>query len=204
MTGRVVAVVLAGGEGRRMGGVDKSLLQLAGRPLLSMILDALAPLPAAINANGDPTRFAAFDLPVLPDGPFAGEGPLAGVLTALDWGASQDAAAVLTVPGDTPLIPRGLACALTPAPACAGSRGQAHHLVGLWPVACRDRLRMHLSGAGSRRVERFAAAIGMRVVDFPAEAWDPFLNVNTPDDLAGLRALVRATRCAAGGQEGVE
>ncbi len=188
MNERIVAVVLAGGAGLRMGGVDKALLDLNGRPILSHILDALAPLTVALNANGDPARWASFGLPVLPDGRFAGQGPLAGVLAALDWAATRGAGAVLTVPGDTPLIPPNLAVALAPAPACAASRGHAHHLVALWPVACRQALLSLLEGTESRRVSRFCAAIGMRVVDFATGTWDPFMNVNTPDDLARARA----------------
>ncbi len=184
-----------------MGGTDKPLLLLQGRPLLAHILDAIGPLPTAISANGDPTRFAAFGLPVVPDGRFAGEGPLAGVLAGLDWAVSIGAETVLTVPGDTPLIPRDLARALAPAPACAASLGRTHHPVALWPAGCRDALRALLSMPGSRSVERFAASIGMRVVDFPAETWDPFLNVNTPDDLMRLRGLAPAAGHATGGKE---
>jgi molybdopterin-guanine dinucleotide biosynthesis protein A len=96
---------------------------------------------------------------------------------------------LLTVPGDTPFVPAGLAVALAPPPACASSNGRAHHLVALWPVACRGELRRVLAAPGRRDIARFAAAIGMRRVDFPATKWDPFLNVNTPEDLAAARAI---------------
>ena len=97
--------------------------------------------------------------------------------------------ALLTVPGDTPFVPRGLAAALAPPPACAASDGRAHHLVALWPVACRGGLRRLLSAPGRRDIAYFAAGIGMRRVDFAIAKWDPFLNVNTPDDLAAARAI---------------
>ena len=128
-------------------------------------------------------------LPVLPDGAFRGEGPLAGVLAGLDWAATLGAEALLTVPGDTPFIPCGLAAALAPPPSCAATNGRAHHLVALWPVACRADLRRVLSAPGPRDIARFAAGIGMRRVDFAVAKWDPFLNVNTPEDLAAARAL---------------
>lgn len=181
------ALVLAGGQARRMGGGDKPLLPLDGRPLLAHILDALKPLPVAISANGDPSRFAGFGCPVLPDGPFRDEGPLAGVLAGLDWASSLGMETLLTVPGDTPLIPRDLCRRLWPAPACAASLGQVHHLIALWPVSCRTVLRSFLSTPGARHVVRFAATLGMRTVDFTAGTWDPFANVNTPEDLARLR-----------------
>ena len=139
------ALILAGGDARRLGGRDKPLLDVGGVPILARLIATLREDTAAtaISANGDPTRFAAFGLPVLPDGPFAGEGPLAGVLAGLDWAASVRAVTLLTVPGDTPFIPAGLAAALTPAPACAASHGRTHHLIALWPVACRDAAPRH-------------------------------------------------------------
>jgi molybdopterin-guanine dinucleotide biosynthesis protein A len=131
----LAALVLAGGQARRIGGGDKPLLDLAGQSMLGHILAALSQETEqiAISANGDPARFAAFARPVLGDGAFAGQGPLAGVLAGLDWAAELGAEVLLTVPGDTPLIPMGLAGALAPAPATATSGGRAHHLVALWP-----------------------------------------------------------------------
>jgi molybdenum cofactor guanylyltransferase len=183
------ALVLAGGTARRMGGTDKPLLDLAGRRMIERIVAALDVRLVAISANGDPARFAALQLPVLSDGALAGEGPLAGVLAGLDWAAGLGVDALLTVPGDTPFIPSGLAAALAPAPACAGSNGRAHHLVALWPVPCRVELRQRLSAPGRRDVVDFARRIGMRRVDFPVTKWDPFFNVNTPDELATARAI---------------
>ena len=185
----VVAVVLAGGRATRMGGGDKTLLRIGRRTMLSSILDALRPLPVAISANGDPERFAEYGLPILADGPFIDQGPLAGVLAGLDWAVEQGATALLTVPGDTPMIPRDLASRLWPPPACAASLGQAHTLVALWPVAARDSLRAWLEVPGPRHAARFATRIGMREVAFAAETWDPFVNVNSPADLDRLKEM---------------
>lgn len=187
------ALILAGGSAIRMGGGDKVLLEVAGTPMLTRIIAALRPDASAIaiSANGDPERFAAYGLPIIPDGAFAGQGPLAGVLAGLDWAAGTAAGSLLTIPGDTPFVPSGLAATLAPAPACAASNGRTHHLIALWPIACRNALRALLSAPGSRAVARFTGAIGMRAVDFPAGKWDPFLNVNTPDDLAAARSLAR-------------
>jgi len=186
VTGQIVAVVLAGGRATRMGGGDKTLLRLGGLTMLARILDALRPLPVAISANGDPGRFAAFGLPVLPDGAFIDQGPLAGVLAGLDWAATLGASALLTVPGDTPMIPADLARSLWPPPACAASQGRVHPLVALWPMTARDALRDWLSTPGPRHAARFAASIGTREVAFAFESWDPFANVNTQMDLVRL------------------
>ena len=188
----IAGLILAGGEARRLGGVDKPLLTIGSSTILARVIAALDLPDLAISANGDPSRFTHFGRPVLGDGPFAGEGPLAGILAGLDWAFAIGARVLLTVPGDTPFVPRGLAEALLPPPAVAGSNGRIHHLVALWPIEVRTALRDRLSHPGPRHVARFADEIGMRRVDFPLAAWDAFLNVNTPADLETARSRVAA------------
>jgi molybdopterin-guanine dinucleotide biosynthesis protein A len=173
-----------------LGGGDKPLLAVGSSTMLARAIAAIDLRCIAISANGDPTRFASVGRPVLSDGDFAGEGPLAGVLAGLDWACAIGAEELLTIPGDMPFVPRGLADALSPSPSCAASGGRVHHLVALWPVTVRGVLREHLSRPGPRHVARFAEAIGTRRVDFPLAAWDPFMNVNTPSDLEAARTIV--------------
>jgi molybdopterin-guanine dinucleotide biosynthesis protein A len=182
-------MVLAGGQASRMGGGDKPLLSVGGRTLLRRILDTLEPdhRHIALSANGDPARFGV-GLPVLAD-VLPGCGPLGGVLTGLEWAAGLGAEALLTVPGDTPLIPPGLAAALAPAPAVAESGGRRHHLVALWPVRAAAPLRAWLAAPGSRSVREFGGTLGMRGVAFGG---DPFVNVNTPRDLFRLETALAA------------
>lgn len=183
----IVGLALAGGESRRMGGGDKPLVEIGGRPMLAHVLDRLRTetVRVAISANGDPARFAAFGCPVLPDGEFAGRGPLAGVLAGLDWAAQNGAGALLTIPGDTPFVPAGIAAGLAPAPAHAASGGRSHYLVALWPIGVGTSLRERLA-AGPCSVLDFAGQIGARAVEFPIKGYDPFLNVNTREDLRRL------------------
>ncbi len=191
-----VAVILAGGEARRLGGIDKTLVEIGGMAILSLILERLRPQLAlvALGANGDPARFEQFGLPVLADH-IRGIGPLAGLLRGLDWAAEQGARSLLTVPGDTPFIPRDLLRLLAPAPSVAVSAGRTHHLVALWPVSWRDALADHLgrlSQDAPRRafgVAAFAASHRLREVPFAAEPVDPFFNVNTPEDRAAAQAM---------------
>lgn len=161
------------------------MLVLAGRTMLARILSIVAVdhMTIAISANGDPARFGTA-LPVLPDA-FPNQGPLAGVLAGMEWAAGLGASAVLTVPGDTPMIPAGLAATLSPAPSVAESAGRVHHLVALWPVAAAVALRAFLSTPGSRSVRAFADTLGMRPVRF---AGDPFVNINTPAELSAMDA----------------
>ena len=173
-----------------MSGGDKTLLHLGHRTLLARILAALTPdhPHIALSANGAPARFAAYALPVLAD-PIPGQGPLGGVLAGLNWAAALGVDTLLTVPGDTPLIPPGLAAALAPGPSVAESSGRRHHLVALWPVSAAPSLRAWLQRPGPRSVRAFAETLAMRPVSFPG---DPFVNVNTPDDLATLERLLCA------------
>jgi molybdopterin-guanine dinucleotide biosynthesis protein A len=185
----IVGLILAGGAARRLGGIDKTLLELNGRPLLSHLIDCLAPQldGLALSANGPAARFARFDIPVLADAR-PGIGPLAGLLRGLDWADALGARSLLTVPGDTPLVPADLATRLSPAPAMALSHGRRHPLVALWPVTCRDALAAHLDALdreAPRRafgVQGFATALSMRTVDFGDQNPDPFFNVNTPEE----------------------
>ncbi len=183
-------VVLAGGEGRRMGGADKALLPLAGRPMLDHVLERLRPQVSAIalGANGDPARFAGRGLEVLADPGPGGQGPLAGVLAALDWAAGLGAPAVVTVACDTPFFPRDLVARLRAAgaPLALAATDRRHPTFGLWPTALREDLRAALA-AGDRKIALWADAHGAAAVPFEARgtaAADPFFNVNTPGDLA--------------------
>jgi molybdopterin-guanine dinucleotide biosynthesis protein A len=204
MRADTLAVVLAGGLARRMGGGDKPLRTIGGRPLLDHLLDRLRPqVPAIIlNANGDPARFAAYGLPVVPDTLPDHPGPLAGALAALDHAAAvhPDLSFVVSVTGDAPFIPADLVTRLHRAReaagvplACARSDGQTHPPIGLWPVALREELRAALL-AGERKIDRWTARFGCAHADWPALPFDPFFNANVPDDLAEAERILLAQR----------
>lgn len=194
---RPPAVVLAGGRGRRMGG-DKALRPFLGATLLHAVLARLAPQAGAvaISANDDPSRFATFRLPVLPDPVPDRPGPLAGVLAAMDWAAASGAGTVLTVPCDVPLLPTDFVERLTQAgaPAIAASGCRSHPVAALWPTGTAPALRAALAG-GERRAMAFAATLGARLVAFPIPVGgpDPFLACNTPEDLHLAEVLARRT-----------
>lgn len=189
-------VILAGGLARRMGGGDKAMRTIRGRPLMDRVIARLRPQVAALalNANGDPERFASLGLPVIADSIAGYPGPLAGVLAGMDRAVDDGASHILTVAADTPFFPADLgarlAAAITPdAPIALAatpdpSRGLARHpTFGLWPVALRDDLREALHD-GVRKVVMWTDRHGATMVEFPATPFDPFFNVNTPDDMA--------------------
>jgi molybdopterin-guanine dinucleotide biosynthesis protein A len=196
-----IGVILAGGLARRMGGGDKPLLEIAGRPILRHVIDRLTPQCAllAINANGDPTRFRAFGLPVVADSVEGFAGPLAGILAGMDFAAASGAADVLSAPGDTPFLPADLLSRLEAARKQAGARiavaasnGRIHHAVALWPVALREELRRALVEEGERKVSAFIGRFANVIVEWPVEPYDPFFNVNRPEDVAHAVAIAKA------------
>ncbi|MEC5322994.1 molybdenum cofactor guanylyltransferase MobA [Aurantimonas sp. A3-2-R12] len=200
-----IGVILAGGLARRMGGGDKPMRAIGGRTILSHVVDRLAPQCAELilNANGDPARFAAFDLPVVADTLEDFPGPLAGILAALDWTAENrpGAAWVVSVAGDCPFLPRDLVASLEEAReaenadlAVAASGGWSHPVIGLWKVALRDELRDALVGEDMRKIDRWTARYRLATVAWPNEPVDPFFNANTVEDLGEAEAL--ATRLA--------
>ena len=202
-----VAVLLAGGLARRMGGGDKPLRVLGGRALLAHVLDRIRPQVGAValSANGDPARFAAFGLPVLADALPGQPGPLAGVLAGMRWAAALGVAEVLSVPTDTPFLPPDLVARLAAARraggmpiACAESLGRTHPVVALWPAALADALAAALR-EGKRSVAHWAAGQGVVSVAFEAAGGDPFFNVNSPEDLAEAEALLASPAAARAG-----
>ncbi|MBN9527305.1 MAG: molybdenum cofactor guanylyltransferase MobA [Alphaproteobacteria bacterium] len=187
----VVGAILAGGLARRLGGGDKPLRLLAGRPLLAHVAERLRPQVdrLILNANGDPARFATFGIEVVPDSVPGNPGPLAGILACLE--TATDADWVVTVPGDAPFLPADLAMRLVAAgPAAASSRGRRHPVIGAWRPGQARRLA-ELLASGERRVGVFAADAG--VVEWPAEPVDPFMNLNEPADFAAAEALITAS-----------
>ena len=204
----VAGVLLAGGLARRMGGGDKGLALLGGRALMDRIIERIRPQVSEliINANGDAARFAEYGLPVVPDviGDFAG--PLAGVLTGLEWAAKNAPGRpwVASFATDAPFVPADLVERLSAAVeteggdmACAASAGRMHPVFGLWPVALAAELRQAMTKEDMRKIDRWTARYNLIVVDFPDVPFDPFFNINAPDNLDEAERLLSGERGAA-------
>jgi molybdenum cofactor guanylyltransferase len=208
----ITGVILAGGLSRRMfeGAKvqgDKALLDLGDGTMLDAVIERLAPQvdQIVINANGDPERFADYDLPVVADTVTGFVGPLAGVLAGMRWAAKHtpDARYVVTVSADAPFLPDDLVArfevALADQPgaiAVAQSADGLHPVIGLWPIALADDLQAALA-SGVRKVLDWTDKHGTRPVAFGptsigGETIDPFFNANTPAELDRARALIDA------------
>lgn len=196
-----VGMILAGGLASRMGGGDKALIEAAGETMLSRVVARLAGQceTTLLNANGDPARFSAYGLPVLADVVEGYCGPLAGVLTGLEWLRRQapDRRWLLTVAADTPLFPLDLASRLGCAAAAenaeiavACSDGRTHPVFGLWSVELAEDLRRAILQDGERRLNAWVKSRRLATVAWPTTPYDPFFNVNTPDDANELRRML--------------
>jgi molybdopterin-guanine dinucleotide biosynthesis protein A len=198
-----VGVLLAGGLSRRMGGGDKCLRPLGGKPMIAHVIERAKPQVSTLilNANGDPARFRAFDLPVAQDVIEGFAGPLAGVLTGMEWTARNrpDALWLATFATDAPFFPRDLVARLHDSVArakadmaCARSDEQDHPVFGLWPVRLAADLRRAME-EDVRKVDLWTARYKLAVAEFPAVPFDPFFNANRPEDLAEAERLLRSS-----------
>ena len=186
----ITGLVLCGGRGRRMGGVEKALVPWAGRPLLAHVIDRLAPQVGAValNVNRQAALYAGFGLPLWPDADDTLPGPLAGWLAALDRAPTEW---LLSVPCDSPLLPADLAARLAPPLAGPGAPPLAIAATADGPQPVFALLHRSLAPAlaaalarGDGSAQRFARAQGAAEVRFDDAG--AFADADTPEDLARL------------------
>ena len=184
-------MILCAGTSRRFGS-NKMLALLAGRPLLAHTIERVQSQVSNLALNGDAGKYDQFGLPVLPDVIAGKLGPLAGILTAMEWAADLGRERVLTVSGDTPFVPDCLAGMLVKTLALSPSEDpvlpqvgvQRHQVCGLWPVGEAPNLRSFLRDGKSYKVRDFLTSYDpMTVIFSPENEVDPFFNVNTRADL---------------------
>lgn len=190
----IAGCILAGGQSRRMG-EDKARLLLGDTPLLARAVTRLTPQVAAliVNRHDEAAPIDTSGLPVVTDAPGAHQGPLAGILAALDWARQNKIAWVASVAVDTPFFPRDVVERLAAAAqgkemAVASSGGRLHPVFGLWKATLAPVLVDHI--ADSRRsVLDWAVSHGAGVADWPNEPYDPFFNINMPSDVSAALAI---------------
>lgn len=197
----VPGIILAGGRGQRMGGIDKAFLRLGRQTLLEHTISRLRPQcsPLLINANGDPGRFAGIGLEVIADTVPGHQGPLAGLLAGLIWASVRNMDWIVTIPVDTPFLPEDLVQRLLQIradadyPVCAASGDREHPVIGLWPVRLKDDLLRVIKGDDGRSIRSWAVRHGVRYAVWNTEPVDPFFNINRREDLlkAGEIAMNR-------------
>lgn len=193
----IMGLILAGGRSHRFGERDKCFEQLGGTTLIRSVQmrakDQVNFL--AISANQDARFFADLDMPVIPDSIEGYAGPLAGLLSGLEWLAGKadyntQYQWIATFPVDSPFFPDDLIAALLDAaaarsvPAFAATCEREHPAFGLWPVGIKEELRHFITSPVRHGLLDFAASVDARTVVFQDGKPDPFFNINTPEDLA--------------------
>jgi molybdenum cofactor guanylyltransferase len=185
---RIIGAIIAGGKSSRMAGKEKAFLQLAGKSILDLVIGRLDQQVdrVVINANGDARRFSETGLEVVPDVMTDLTTPLAGLHACLRHADQADF--LVTVPSDTPFLPLDLVSRLVgqadgARAAIAHSAGQDHYLIGAWRVDLLQDIEMAIQKDGVFRVKDWVRRIAATSVPWPHLPYDPFLNVNTPDDL---------------------
>ena len=199
----VPCVILAGGKGRRMGGKEKALIPLLDRPLLSYVLESVSGqvAPIALNVNTNFDKFSKFGYPIIKD-PIKGHlGPLAGILASLHWAQIINKDWVMTLPCDTPFLPKDLAQRMIEVKnremdidlIIARSRGYNHPVVALWKSNLHFKLKNALDD-GIRKIDLFTSKLKIAYVDFDTKnnlQFDPFTNLNSPLDLINAQQILR-------------
>lgn len=192
---KITGVVLAGGQGSRMGGVDKGLVRIAGRPMIEHVISRLKPQVGTllINANRNLDAYRELGYPVVPDASAEYLGPLAGFLAAM---RAAETPFILTTPCDTPLLPRDLAARLwrefdDPAIGLAvvSNGSYLEPVFALIATSLADSLEVFLN-AGGRKIDRWYATTRMATVDF-SDAAESFANVNDPEQSSAMEARLR-------------
>ena len=200
MTDGVTGIILAGGLARRLGHADKAFVTINGRPVLDMVIERLGPQVSQIvvNANGDAARFSAYGLPVAPDTIDGFAGPLAGVLSGMEWTAENapENGWIATIAVDTPFFPGDMVASMARKAqetgadlVCAASGGRHHPVAGLWPVALAADLRRAMLEEDMRKVDLWTARHKLAVCEFPVTGFDPFFNINRPEDIARAESI---------------
>ncbi|MBL0936537.1 MAG: molybdenum cofactor guanylyltransferase MobA [Rhizobiaceae bacterium] len=190
----ICGLVLAGGRSTRMGGSDKAMTILAGQTLLDRAVARLSSQVDDVVVSSNMLGPDAVNAPVIADATATFDGPLAGIQAGLQWAQPRGHASLASVAVDTPFFPPDLVQRL-----CAGdsariqvarSGGRVHPVFALWPIAALDPLTAFLTRAETRKVMAFLDEFGFDAIDFASEPFDPFFNVNTPDDLAEAERLI--------------
>jgi len=196
----ITILLLAGGQSRRLGGGDKCLQSLEKEIILDKILkNTLSQNKSIIlNANGDPKRFSKYDFPIVEDTIDGYLGPLAGILSGMEWVRKnqKNKKYIVSIATDTPFFPHNLVSKLYNTVQCrpekiicASWQGRTNPVFAIWPVSLSSYLRKDIF-SGSRKIDAWTAKYGVYAINFVSPN-NPFFNINTPEDLELANQMMR-------------
>lgn len=198
---KIIGAIIAGGKSSRMGTREKAFLELGGKSILSRVIDRFGSQveQLVINANGDLKRFTEFGLEIVPDVIKQLTTPLSGLHAALSFARDTKADVLVTVPSDTPFLPADLvACfmkkMIASGAAIASSGDHDHYIIGAWKTELLDDLDRAIAKDGLFRVKDWAHRASAQTVEWPVEPYDPFFNVNTPEDLLRAQQILKSSQ----------
>ena len=192
---KIALALLAGGQARRMGGMDKGEIRIDGQSIISSLLQRFSDKCdyLLMNANGDLARFAHYEIDIIQDKLEGYQGPLAGIYSCLDYVRHTQPLIdyVVTLPIDAPFVPAGLIDDLLAAKDKAPlisvqSHGRTHPVIGLWPVHMVEDLHKALLIEGLRKIEAVTEPLGCHYLTYD-DVPDPFVNLNRLADLQALQ-----------------
>lgn len=196
----IIGAIIAGGRSSRMGGREKAFLELDSKPVILHVIEQFEPQvdQLVINANGELARFVEFGLDVVPDALKHLTTPLAGIHATLQFAKDIGGDVLVTVPSDTPFLPFDLVARLVEkvpsgGAVIASSGGQDHYLIGAWKTELLDDLDCAIAKDSLFRVKDWAHRVSAQKVEWPVEPFDPFFNVNTPEDLLRAHHILKTS-----------
>lgn len=197
----IIGVILAGGLSRRMSKQNKCFIPLNGKPLIEHVLEKLIPQcdTILINSNKQNERLVTYKLPIVRDTLEGFLGPLAGILSVMEWTKQHkpECKWIVTVPVDTPFLPDDLVSKLYQSVqsnhselACACSQERSHPVIALWPTSLSDDLRHALIDEQMRKIDLWTSRYNISHQDFSNDHVDPFFNINCNEDLIEAESLL--------------
>ena len=195
---QLLGVILAGGLSRRMKGGNKSFKRINDKSLIEyVVLNALEQVPKLIiNANTNKAKFKKFKLDVVKDTIRGFKGPLAGILSAMDYGKKRNFKWLVTFPCDAPFFPFNLVNKLLERAkkqkckiVIAKSNKRIHPVFGIWSISLKNSLSNVLIKEDEKKIDLFISRHNYSVVNFPYKKIDPFFNINEPRDLIKAKKI---------------
>ena len=200
MKNNMMALIIIGGQSRRMGGGIKSLLEFNNKNIFDRILEKLTPQieKIIISCNSENEKLAKYRLPVIKDLKEGYLGPLAGIHSAMNWSVNNTSEVewLITLPGDTPFIPDDIISKFQKQISknikiiLAKSNNKIHPIIGAWHISLFRSLDRHLE-IGTRKILSWAELHPIGFINYNYQNYDPFFNINTRDDIEKAQNIER-------------